>query len=185
MIKYQNTTNKMAVCYGKITNLTLRSKFTNNGLWTHGPIWPWSQNSRSKVTNNGTRHIVWGWSTYMPNMKSLSWTTKKLQSGHNLLWTHGPVWPWGQNSWSKVTNNGTRHIVWRWSTYMPIMQSLSWTTKKLQPRHDFNGHTDERKDAHTDHYRALMNVHKDEPSRQWSIYANMGRLNLTCNNECL
>jgi len=40
-------------------------------------------------------------------------------------------------------------------------------------------------DAHTDHYRALMNVHKDEPSRQWSKYANMGRLNLTCNNECL
>ena len=35
MIKYQNTTNKMAVCYDKITNLTLRSKFTNNGLWTH------------------------------------------------------------------------------------------------------------------------------------------------------
>ena len=80
MIKYQNTTNKMAVCYDKITNLTLRSKFTNNGLWTHGPIWPWSQNSRSKVTNNGTRHIVWGWSTYMPNMKSLSWTTKKSYS---------------------------------------------------------------------------------------------------------
>ena len=47
------------------------------------------------------------------------------------------------------------------------------------------GRTDERKDAHTDHYRALMNVHKDEPSRQWSKYANMGRLNLTCNNECL
>jgi hypothetical protein len=42
------------VCYGKITNLTLRSN----------------------VTNNGTRHIVWRWSTYMPNMKSLSWTTK-------------------------------------------------------------------------------------------------------------
>jgi len=34
--------------YCKITNLTLRSKF--------------------KVTNNGTRHIVWRWSTYMPNM---------------------------------------------------------------------------------------------------------------------
>jgi 5-methylcytosine-specific restriction endonuclease McrA len=31
------------------------------------------QSSRSKVTNNGTRHIVWRWSTYMPNMKSLSW----------------------------------------------------------------------------------------------------------------
>ena len=42
------------VCYSKITNLTLRSK----------------------VTNNGMRHIVWRWSTYMPNMKSLFWTTK-------------------------------------------------------------------------------------------------------------
>ena len=51
--------------YGKITNLTLKSK----------------------VTNNGTRHIVWGWSTYMPNMKILSWTTKKLQPGHDLLRT--------------------------------------------------------------------------------------------------
>ena len=64
------------VCYGKITNLTLRSK----------------------VTNNGTQHIVWRWSTYMPNMKSLSWTTKKLQPGHDLLWMHRPVWPWGQRS---------------------------------------------------------------------------------------
>ena len=43
---------------------------------------------RSKVTNNGTWHIVWRWSTYMPNMKSLSWMTKKLQPGHNLLRTH-------------------------------------------------------------------------------------------------
>ena len=91
---------------------------------------------RSKITNNGMRHIVWRWSTYMPNMQSLSWTTKKLQPEHDLLWTHGPVWSWGQNSWSKVTNNGTRHIVCRWCTYMPNMQSLSWTTKKLQPGHD-------------------------------------------------
>jgi hypothetical protein len=219
MMKYQNATNKMTVCYGKITNLTLRSKVTNNGtqhiIWrwstympnmkslswttkklqpgrdllrthgpvcwgqssrskvtnngtwhivwkwstympnmkslswttkklepahdllrTQGPIWPCGQNSRSKVTNNGTRHIVGRWSTYMPNMKSLSWTTAKLQPGHDLLWTHGPVWPWGRSSRSKVTNNGTRHIIWKWSTYMPDMQSLSWTTNKLQPRHD-------------------------------------------------
>ena len=34
------------------TSLTLRSKF--------------------KVTNNGTQHIVWRWSTYIPNMQSLS-----------------------------------------------------------------------------------------------------------------
>jgi acyl-CoA thioesterase FadM len=27
---------------------------------------------RSKVTNNVTRHIAWRWSTYMPNMQSLS-----------------------------------------------------------------------------------------------------------------
>ena len=31
MMKYQNATNKMTVCYGKITNLTLRSKFTLSG----------------------------------------------------------------------------------------------------------------------------------------------------------
>ena len=33
--------------------------------------------------------------------KSLSWTTKKLQPGHDLydlLRTHRPVWPWGQRS---------------------------------------------------------------------------------------
>ena len=159
MMKYQNATNKMTVCYSKITNLTLRSK----------------------VTNNGTRHIVWRWSTYMPNMKSLFWTTKKLQPGHDLLWKQGPIWPWGQNSrskvtnngtrhivwrWStympntvksliwpwdqssrsKVTNNGTRHIVWRWSTYMPNMKIMSWTTKKLQPGHDLL-----RTDGQTDH----------------------------------
>jgi hypothetical protein len=116
MMKYQNVTNKMTVCYSKITNLTLRS--------------------RSKVINNGTRHIIWKWSTYMPNMKSLSWTTKKLQPGHDLLRMQGPIWTWGQNSRSKVTNNGTRHIVWRWFTYMPNMKSLYWTTKKLQPRHN-------------------------------------------------
>ena len=70
---------KMTVCYGKITNLTLRSK----------------------VTNNGTQHIVWRRFTYMSNMKSLSWMTKKLQPGHDLydlLRTHRPVWPWGQRS---------------------------------------------------------------------------------------
>ena len=65
-------------------------------------IWPCGQSSRSKVTNNGTRHIAWRWSTYMPNMKSLSWTTKKLQHGHNLLRTQGLIWPWGQNSRSMV-----------------------------------------------------------------------------------
>ena len=30
-MKYQNATNKMTVCYGKITNLTLRSKFKVKG----------------------------------------------------------------------------------------------------------------------------------------------------------
>jgi hypothetical protein len=65
----------------------------------------------------------------MPNMKSLSWTTKQLQTGHDLLRMQGSIWPWGQNSRLKVTNNGTWHIVWRWSTYMPNMKSLSWTTK--------------------------------------------------------
>ena len=119
MMKYQNVTNKMTQLV-KVKSL----------------IWPWGQSSRSKVTNNSMRHIAWRCSTYMPNMKSLSWTTKNLQPGHDLLRTQGPIWPWGQNSRSKVINNGTWHIVWRWSTYMPNMQSLSWTTKKLQPEHD-------------------------------------------------
>ena len=43
---------------------------------------------------------------YMPNMKSLSWTTKKLQPGHYLLRMQGSIWPRGQNSRSKVTING-------------------------------------------------------------------------------
>ena len=72
MMKYQNATNEMAQF------VTLKSL-----------IWPWGQSSRSKVTNNGTWHIVWRWSTCMPNMQSLSWTTKKLQPGHDLLRTHG------------------------------------------------------------------------------------------------
>jgi hypothetical protein len=50
-----------------------------------------------------------------------------------ILTSRSNIWPWGQSSRSKVTNNGTQHIIWRWSTYMPNMQSLSWTTKKLQP----------------------------------------------------
>jgi hypothetical protein len=137
MMKYQNVTNKMTQLV-KVKSLiwplgqSSRSKVTNNGtrhiVWrwsTYMPnmvkslIWPRGQSSR--VTNNGTRHIIWRWSTYMQNMKSLSWTTKKLQPGHDLLWTHGPDWPWGQSSRSKVTNNGMWHIVWRWSTYMPNM----------------------------------------------------------------
>ena len=156
MMKYQNATNKMT----QFVTVKFRG-----------------QSSRSKVTNNGTRHIVWRWSTYMPNMKSLSWTTKKLQTGHDLLRMHRPVWHWGQRSPTMVRNtssggglptcqiwkaclerqksyspdticygrtdqfdlevkvqgqkNGMQHIVWRWSIYMPNMQSLSWTTKKL------------------------------------------------------
>jgi hypothetical protein len=118
MMKYQNATNKMTVCYGKITNLTLRSKFKVKGHQQ------WYATHRLKVVSLHAKY------------ENLFWTTKKLQPGHNLLWMHGPVWPWGQSSTSKVTNNGMRHIVWRWSTYMPNMQSLSWTTKKLQPGHD-------------------------------------------------
>ena len=49
------------------------------------------------------------------------------------------IWPWGQSSRLKVTNNGTRHIVWRWS----------WTTKKIQPGYDLL-----RTHEQTDHYRA-------------------------------
>jgi hypothetical protein len=173
MMKYQNATNKITVCYGKITNLTLRSKFKVKGyqqcytthrlevVYLHAkyekPILNDKKSysldticygrtnrfdlevkvqGQKSVTNIGTRHIVWRWSTYMPNMQSLSWTTKKLQPAHDLLRMHGPVWLWGQSSRSKVTNNSMWHIVWRWSTYMPNMESLSWTTKKLQPGHD-------------------------------------------------
>jgi hypothetical protein len=73
-------------------------------------IWPWGHSSRSKVIINGTRHIVWRWFTYMPNMKSLSWMTKKLQPGHDLLLMHEPVWPWGQMSPTMVcdTSSGGR-----------------------------------------------------------------------------
>jgi hypothetical protein len=46
---------------------------------------------RSKDTNNGTQHIIWKWSTYMANMENLSWTTKKLQPGHDLLRTDGQI----------------------------------------------------------------------------------------------
>ena len=280
VLNNKNVTAQIKFVMDARTSLTLRSKF------------------KSKVANNGTRHISWRWSTYMPNMKSLPWTTKKLQPGHNLLRTHRPVWPWGQRSptmvrdtlargglptcqiwkaclerqksyspdticygctdqfdlevkvqgqrsptmvrdtsaggglptcqiwkaclerqksyspdticygrtdqfdlkvkghqqWyathrlevvylhakyekpvlndkkvtartqfvmdarpsltlrSKVTNNGTQHIVWRWSTYMPNMQSLSWTTKNLQPGHDLL-RTHRRWDGQTDHYR--------------------------------
>jgi hypothetical protein len=49
-------------------------------------IWPWGQSSRSKVTNDVMRHIVLMWSTHMPNIKSLSHETKKLQPGQDLLW---------------------------------------------------------------------------------------------------
>ena len=40
-------------------------------------IWPWGQRSRSKVTKLGTRHIVYIWSTYMPNIKVLCQQTIK------------------------------------------------------------------------------------------------------------
>jgi hypothetical protein len=86
MMKYQNATNKMTQ-FATVKSL----------------IWPWGQSSRLKVSNNGTRHIIWRWSTYMPTMKSLSWTTKRLQPGHDLLATQGPIWLWGHNARSKVT----------------------------------------------------------------------------------
>ena len=44
-------------------------------------------NSRSKVINHSMQHIVLRWSTHMPNIKSLSHETKKLQPGQDLLRT--------------------------------------------------------------------------------------------------
>ena len=148
---------------------------------------------RSKVTNNGTRHIVWRWSTYMPNMKSLPWTTRSYSpdticygcrdqfdlevKGHQqwyathameVVYLHAKYEKRVLNDKkviaptrfvmdartsltlrSKVTNNCTGHIVCRWSTYMPNMQSLSW---KVTARTQFV--TDARTDGQTDHYRA-------------------------------
>ena len=63
----------------KDKNVTARTRFAMDART--------SLTLRSKVTNNGTRHIVCRWSTYMPNMQSLSWTTTKLQPGHDLLRT--------------------------------------------------------------------------------------------------
>ena len=47
-------------------------------------IWPWGQRSRSKVTKFGTRHIVYIWSTYIPNIKVLCQETKKLWPGQEI-----------------------------------------------------------------------------------------------------
>jgi hypothetical protein len=239
MMKYQNATNKMTQI------VTVKSL-----------IWPWGQSSRSKVTNNGMRHIVWRWSTYMPNMKSLSWTTKRLQSGHDLLdagidlTSRSKLKVKGHQQWYtthclevvylhakhekpvlndkkvtartrfamdaqtsltlrskfKVTNNATRHIVWRGSTYMPNMKSLSWTTKKLQPSHDLlwthgppthrlevvylhakyakpvlndKKVTDARTDAQTDHYRASATLLRGPNQVQMREIL----VNLTCINR--
>jgi hypothetical protein len=102
------------------TSLTLRSKF--------------------KVTNNATRHIVWRGSTYMPNMKSLSWTTKKLQPSHDLLWTHGPP-------------THRLEVVYLHAKYAkPVLND-----KKV---------TDARTDAQTDHYRASATLLRG-PNKNW------------------
>ena len=90
MMKYQSATNKTTVCYSTITNLTLKSKFMVKGQQQ------WY-----------TTHFLEVVYIFMRNMKSLSWTTKKIQSGHDLLWTHGPVWPWGQRSPSMVRDTSS------------------------------------------------------------------------------
>jgi hypothetical protein len=137
MMKYQNATNKMTVCYGKITNLTLRSKFkvgdTSSGggiptcqIWKaclerqksyspdticYGPtdqfdleVKVQGQRSPTMVCDTSSGG---GLSTYMPHMKSLSWMTKRLQPGYDLLWMHGPVWLWGQRSPTMVRNTSS------------------------------------------------------------------------------
>ena len=94
MMKYQNATNKMTVCYGKFKVKGHQQWYATHRLevvYLHAKYEKPILNDkkvtaltqfltdagtdltlRSKVTNNGTRHIVWRWSTYMSNMKSLS-----------------------------------------------------------------------------------------------------------------
>jgi hypothetical protein len=119
-----------------------KSYSSDTMLWMQGPVWPWDQSSRSKVTNNSTWHIVWRWSTYMPNMKSLSWTTKKLQLGHDLLWMHGPVWPWGQRSTTMVRETSS-------GGGLPICQICKACFERQK-----SYSPDTICDGQTDHYRA-------------------------------
>jgi hypothetical protein len=70
----------ITVCYGKITNLTLRSKFKVKGHQQ------WYATHRLKVVSLHAKYEK-------PILND-----KKLQPGHDLLRTQGPIWPWGQNS---------------------------------------------------------------------------------------
>ena len=76
------------------------------------------------------------WSTHMHNIKSLSHKTKQLQPGHKPVIKKAIIWPWGQSSKSNVTKHGTPHIILRWSTHMPNINSISRKTNKLQPGHE-------------------------------------------------
>jgi hypothetical protein len=96
-------------------------------------IWPWGQSSKSNVTKHGTPHIILRWSTHMSNIKSLSHKTKKLQPGHKLVIKKTNNLR--SNSRSKVINHSMQHIVLRWSTHMPNINSISRKTNKLQPGH--------------------------------------------------
>ena len=86
------------------------------------------------------------------------------------------IWPWGQSS--KVTNNGTRHIVWRWSTYMPNMQS---------PDTICYGCTDGRMEGQTDQYRASATLWRG-PNKNNSCFPflytvqvlNLSKSNFVC-----
>ena len=76
------------------------------------------------------------WSTHMHNIKSLSQKTKQLQPGHKPVIKKAIIWPWGQSSKSNVTKHGMPHIIVRWSTHMPNINSIFRKTNKLQPGHE-------------------------------------------------
>ena len=69
-------------------------------------------------------------------ISSLSHKTKQLQAGHKPVIKKAIIWPWGQSSKSNVTKHGTPHIIVRWSTHMPNINSISRKTNKLQPGHE-------------------------------------------------
>jgi hypothetical protein len=100
-------------------------------------IWPWGQMSPTMVrdtSSGGGLPTCQIWKACLERQKVTAPTRFVMDARNNFT----------LRSKFKVKNNGTRHIVWRWSTYMPNMQSLSWMTKKLQPRTRFA--TDARTD---------------------------------------
>ena len=107
MMKYQNATNKMTVCYGKITNLTLRSKFNVKGQQQ------WHATHRLEVVYLHAKYEK----PILNDKKVTARTRFASDAGTDLT----------LRSKCKIKGhqNGRRHIVWRWYTYMPNIKSLS------------------------------------------------------------